>query len=96
MDIGLSAKPSVFLVSGASRGLGRAIVEAALGAGHHVVVRRVLPDDGVEEQIVNLLDAGLASPLDGHLVLVGIGRRFRRDQIAKCRQLDLEPFVGLW
>ena len=37
MDIGLSAKPSVFLVSGASRGLGRAIVEAALGAGHHVV-----------------------------------------------------------
>ncbi|OWL93420.1 short-chain dehydrogenase/reductase, partial [Mycolicibacterium peregrinum] len=27
----------VFLVSGASRGLGRAIVEAALGAGHRVV-----------------------------------------------------------
>lgn len=27
----------VFLISGASRGLGRAIVEAALAAGHHVV-----------------------------------------------------------
>ncbi|MGA5541575.1 SDR family NAD(P)-dependent oxidoreductase [Mycobacterium sp. NPDC051198] len=37
MDIELSAKPSVFLVSGASRGLGRSIVEAALGAGHRVV-----------------------------------------------------------
>lgn len=37
MDIELSAKPAVFLVSGASRGLGRSIVEAALNAGHRVV-----------------------------------------------------------
>lgn len=29
--------PHVFLISGASRGLGRAITEAALAAGHHVV-----------------------------------------------------------
>ncbi|MFG1810031.1 SDR family NAD(P)-dependent oxidoreductase [Streptomyces sp. NPDC049040] len=32
-----STTPSVFLVSGASRGLGREIVRAALDAGHHVV-----------------------------------------------------------
>ena len=33
----MSDQSLVFLVSGASRGLGRAIVEAALAAGHQVV-----------------------------------------------------------
>jgi NAD(P)-dependent dehydrogenase (short-subunit alcohol dehydrogenase family) len=33
----MANEPQVFLVSGASRGLGRDIVEAALAAGHHVV-----------------------------------------------------------
>lgn len=36
--------PAVFLVSGASRGLGREIVRAALGAGHQVVAGVRRPD----------------------------------------------------
>jgi NAD(P)-dependent dehydrogenase (short-subunit alcohol dehydrogenase family) len=59
----MSDRPLVFLVSGASRGLGRAITEAALNAGHRVVAG-VRSTSALDELAVAHPDNLAVVPLD--------------------------------